>query len=592
MDAINQSVTQAIIAAMRWSSPWWWLSTAAALTTLALINVLPLRVPPTKEDEYGFVDVLKIGLRKLAVLALVLLVFVYWPAMYFGSVAALGGGPGQGHAWFVDYVSRQARIWWWLLPAGVAGGLASRFFAARYAAPFVSKVVQRLLVRQEDHKQSDMRHEIGRLRARDFDPRRHYRPGRFFVGLDADGQPSLLDAGLFRATHMQIVGPTRFGKGVALGVLLEQAVAEGHAVVYIDPKADAFMPYILADACERAGRRFVYIDLASEDTRWAPFEGGSERDRRSRILACFGLNNTGDGSDFYKSRERAILDTVMPRSGTSIAGLRAALEHKGEDGKPLKENASRLYDSLVEFGMLPSLNPKKGGGNKIADALKSGAVMYVRGSLDDPTVRRATRVFVTEVIQEARRLAPERQHHLTLAIDELKFMISQEVSDALATIAGFKVNMILLHQSIRDLRGPEDRTLNVEALESGVVVNCQLKLLYRASDPETAEWASLMSGTKIVRTTKSASVEHNRFGGEAYTRTRMLYDLEVPIVSQNEMLSLAPRVGVLFATERLASVVFTCFVSANLERVLYRRPQDKAAAAAATAGDKTAGATA
>ena len=575
MDSINLAVSQAVVSAMRWSSPWWWVWTAAALTTLSLINVLPLRVPPNKETEYGVTDVLKIGLRKAAVLALVLLVLVYWPAMYFATVAALGGGPGQGHAWFVDYTSRQARLWWWLLPAGVVGGLASRFLSARYLVPSVSKLVQRLVVRQADEKQSDMRQEVGKLKPRDFDPRRHYRPGQVLVGLDTAGQPSLLEGELFRATHMQIVGPTRFGKGVALGVLLEQAVAAGHGVVYIDPKGDAFLPYILSEAAERAGRRFVYIDLSSEDTRWAPFEGGSERDRRSRILACFGLNNTGDASDFYKARERAILDTVMPRSGTSIAGLRAALEQKGEDGKPLKENASRLYDSLVEFGMLPSLNPKKGGGNRIADALKAGAVMYVRGSLDDSTVRRATRVFVTEVIQEARRLAAERPHHLTLAIDELKFMISQEVSDALATIAGFKVNMVLLHQSIRDLRGPEDRTLNVEALESGVVVNCQLKLLYRASDPETAEWASLLSGTKIIRTTKSVSVEYNRFGGEAYTPKRMVHDLEVPVVSPNEMLSLSPRVGVLFATDRLASPTYTCFVKADTSRVLYRRPQEK-----------------
>lgn len=581
MDSVSLALNHDIIAAMRWSTPWWWVACAVALTTLALINVLPLRVPPAKEAEYGLTEVLKIGLRKLAVLSLVLLVFVYWPAMYFGTVAALGSTAGQGHAWFMDYVGRQARTWGWLLPAGVAAGLAARVLTARYLTPWVSRIVQRFIVRQEDHKQSDMRDEVGKLKPRDFSPRKYHRPGQIFLGLDVQGQPAYLDAALFRATHMQVVGPTRFGKGVLLGVMLEQAIAQGHSVVYVDPKADAFLPYILAEACERAGQRFIYIDLGSEDTRWAPFEGGSERDRRSRICSCFGLNNTGDGSDFYKSRERAILDTIMPRSGTSIAGLRAALEQRGEDGKPLKESASRLYDNLVEFGALPSLNPKKGGGNKIGEALKAGASIYVRGSLDDPTIRRASLAFISEVLQETRRLAAERKTHLTLAIDELKFMISQEVSDALATIAGFKANMVLLHQSIRDLRGPEDRTLNVNALESGVVVNCQVKLLYRASDPETAEWASLLSGTKIVRTTKSATVEYNRFGGEAYTPKRMVYDLEVPIISQNELLSLSPRVGVLFAPDRLASVLYTCHVPADTQRVLYRRPQEKPAAVAA-----------
>lgn len=583
MDEMTQAAGRFVIAAMRWSTPWWWVCAAAAATTLALLNVLPLRVPPAREEEYGLMDVLKIGLRNVAVIGLVVLCLVYWPAMYFGTLATLGNSSDQGHRWFVDYVSRQAWRWGWLIPLGIFAGLAWRVAAARYITPWLSRQWQRLLVRQEDHKQSDMRVEVGKLKARDFPPRQHYRDGQVFIGLDAEGQPTYLDASTFRATHMQVVGPTRFGKGVVLGVMIEQAIRQGHGVVYIDPKADAFLPCIMAEACERAGRRFIYIDLASEDTRWAPFEGGTERDRRARIVNCFGLNNTGDGSDFYKSKERAILDTIMPKSGTSIAGLKAALEQRGEDGKPLKESANRLYDGLVEFGVMPSLNPRKGGGNKVAEALKSGASIYVRGSLDDATLKRATQVFITEVIQEARRLGPERPHHLTLAIDELKFMISQEISDALATIAGFNVNMVLLHQSIRDLRGPEDRTLNVDALESGVIVNCQIKLLYRASDPETAEWASLLSGTKIVRTTKSQTVEHNRFGGEAYTASRMLYDLEVPIITQNEMLSLSPRVGVLFAPDRLASVVFTCFVPADTRRVLYQRPQDKLAAPAAVA---------
>lgn len=580
MDDMNQAAASFVIAAMRWSTPWWWVCAAAAMTTLALIDVLPLRVPPAREEEYGLIDLTKVGLRNVAVIALVVLVLVYWPAMYFGTLATLGNGSGQGHHWFVDYVSRQAWRWGWLMPAGVVGGLAARLCWARYGTPWLSRQWQRVLVKQEDHKQSDMRVEVGKLKARDFLPRDHYRPDKLFVGLDEANQPAYLEAKTFRATHMQVVGPTRFGKGVVLGTMLEQAIAQGHGVVYIDPKADAFLPYIMAEACERAGRRFIYIDLASEDTRWAPFEGGTERDRRARIVNCFGLNNTGDGADFYKSKERAILDTIMSKSGTSIAGLKAALEQRGEDGKPLKESANRLYDGLVEFGMMPSLNPKKGGGNKVADALRMGAGVYVRGSLDDATIKRATQTFITEVIQEARRLAPERPHHLTLAVDEVKFMISQEISDALATIAGFNVNMVLLHQSIRDLRGPEDRTLNVEALESGVIVNCQIKLLYRASDPETAEWASLLSGTKMVRTTKSQTVEHNRFGGEAYTASRMVYDLEVPIVTQNEMLSLSPRVGVLFAPDRLASVVFTAFVPADTARVLYQRPQDKVVQAA------------
>jgi TraM recognition site of TraD and TraG len=575
MDSLTATINAYTVAAMRWSTPWWYVWAGSAVAVLAIFNVLPLRIPASKEEHYGLTDVMKIFIRQAGLASLAFLFIGFWPALYFATVTSLASTSDQGHVWFVDYVTRQALTWGWLLPGGLALGVAVRVVWSRYVTPWLSQMEQRRLVRQEDHGRSDMRLEVGKLKTRDFEPRKHYKPGEMFLGLGPDNKPMYLNAKTFRETHMQVVGPTRFGKGVLLGVLLEQAIQAGDAVVYIDPKADKFVPYIMADACEKAGRKFVYIDLNSEDTRWSPFEGGSERDRRSRIVNCFGLNNTGDGSDFYKSKERAILDTILPKSGSSIAGLRAALEQRGDDGKPLKENANRLYDGLTEFSVLASLNPKKGGGNKIGEALKSGASIYVRGSLDDPTVKRATQIFISELIQESRRLVHDRPCHLTLAIDELKFMISQEVGDALATIAGFNVNMVLLHQSIRDLRAPEDRSLNVQALESGVIVNCQVKLMYRASDPETAEWASKLSGTKMVRVTKSQTVEHNRYGGEAYKAERMLTDVEVPIITENEMLSLSPRVGVFFVPERLASVVFTCFVSANTQRVLYQRPQDK-----------------
>ena len=573
MDNLSLSLNTWTIAAMQWAAPWWFVSAAAGLATLSLLNVLPLRVPPAKEHEYGFTDVVKIGLRKLSLLSLGFLVVVFWPAMYFATVSVVAPTAALGEVWFLDYASRQAWAWGWLLPLSVVAGIGGRVAWARSGVVYFSKLTQRWRAKQDDHKLSDIRVEVGKLQTRDFAPRQHYRSGQMFLGLDRDGQPMYLPLKTFCETHMQVVGPTRFGKGVLLGVLLEQAIQAGNSVVYIDPKADKFAPYIMAAACEAAGRRFVYIDLNSEDTKWAPFEGGAERDRRSRIVNCFGLNNTGDGSDFYKSKERAILDTILPKAGSSIGGLRAALDARGDDGKPLKENANRLADGLTEFAALQSLNPKKGGGNKIGEALKAGATIYVRGSLDDPTVKRATQVLISEVIQEARRLGPERSNHVTLAIDELKFMISQEISDALATIAGFNVNMILLHQSIKDLRSPEDRSLNVQALESGVLVNCQVKLMYRASDPETADWASKLSGTMVVRTTKSQKVEHNRYGGEKYTADRTVADVEVPVITPNEMLSLSPRVGVFFVPERLASVLYTCFVPADTGRVLYQRPQ-------------------
>ena len=86
MDAITSHMSSLTITAMRWSSPWWFLCCAAALATLAILNVLPLRVSSSKEHEYGFTDVAKIGARQFALGSLAFLCLVFWPVMYFATV--------------------------------------------------------------------------------------------------------------------------------------------------------------------------------------------------------------------------------------------------------------------------------------------------------------------------------------------------------------------------------------------------------------------------------------------------------------------------------------------------------------------------
>jgi hypothetical protein len=162
-----------------------------------------------------------------------------------------------------------------------------------------------------------------------------------------------------------------------------------------------------------------------------------------------------------------------------------------------------------------------------------------------------------EVIQEAKRAKVERGGiHLTFAVDELKFLISKELSDALATSLGHGVNMIVLHQSIEDLRGPEDKTLNAEAIEKSVLINCQVKVLYKC-DPETAEWGAKLSGTKMVESTRMQKMHINHFGGEVFERERSISLTEEGLIPENTLLTLSPMVGAFYTPHDLAKVVFT-----------------------------------
>ena len=86
------------------------------------------------------------------------------------------------------------------------------------------------------------------------------------------------------------------------------------------------------------GRKFIFCDLNDQGQGgWHPLIGGSERVKRARILMAFGLENTGNESDFYKINERQVSDEIMPRT-TKVKGLVQTMEQQGLDG-----NAKRMY---------------------------------------------------------------------------------------------------------------------------------------------------------------------------------------------------------------------------------------------------------
>lgn len=525
------------------------------LMTITFINPLPLRARDQEDTTHEAMLlwvrwVLVIG---IPVMTVFLPIYIY---MVIDAVRVADLG---------EQSARVARSWLWDVALSNVWRVASGLTLAMVVKSIFLRFVEPVLSYWFHHgrntlgidAKADIRSTAGVLSAKDFSPVDHYKEGQIFFGLDSANTAVYVDLETFRKANLQVIGPTRFGKGVLLGTLLDQAVRAGHVVIYVDPKDDEWLPWVMHHAAG-ADHRFVVIDLnAVGKQRWAPFAGGTLRERRARITVACGLADTGTDGDFYKRTERGILDEILPKCGSgSIASMLAALEAKGADGKPLRENAARLYESLREWSLVPALNPEKKG-LTVEDVLKNGWVFYFRGSMDDRTMLAATRIFIMEVIQQAKRLKTERAgRQLTLAVDELKFLVSQELSDALATSLGHNVNIVICHQSIGDLRAPEDRTLDGAALEQGVVTNCQLKVLYRC-DPQTAEWGAKLSGTKQITVVRSEKVHTNVAGGQVYNDDHTLANEEEALIPENVLLSLPPKVGVIYSPRALASVVYT-----------------------------------
>ncbi|MDR4483128.1 MAG: hypothetical protein R3B95_07870 [Nitrospirales bacterium] len=70
--------------------------------------------------------------------------------------------------------------------------------------------------------------------------------------------------------------------------------------------------------------QFVALDLKDEQVfpmKYELFAGGSYRDRLGRFIACAKLESTGNESDYYHRKERAILNEVFPKEPFSLRTL-------------------------------------------------------------------------------------------------------------------------------------------------------------------------------------------------------------------------------------------------------------------------------
>lgn len=533
---------------MEWTNQYWWPVWFGMFFIGALIGMSPLK----SHHEHGFIQIIFIHVRRLMILVGFIL-FCQPFIMSYIYDATNGNQLNDSSRMFLNWFTNLAKEnWYWLIPSAISGwGL--RICYHRYIEPFFSMLLRRLRHQQTNDKASDIREEQERFKAKDFTPQKHYKKDKILVGLDEKNKPIHIPADTWYETNMQVIGPTRYGKGVILGCLMDQAIRRGDGVIYIDPKKDRFAPHIMHQAAIESGRKFYYLTLHDEGLgKWAPFAGGTIRDGLSRMETAFGLEFTGDpGTDFYKSQEKKELDKSFKQT-RNIEGLASAMA---------ETEAHRINAELSRWKAVKSLCPKSGKGFSIEQALKENAVIYVQGSLGDSVIKTATKVFIIEAIQEAMRLDKERSSHLSMFIDEVRFLVSKQLADALATAVGFRVNIITAYQSINDLLNPDDKTLDGRSILQSINVNSQVKAVYGGADFDTAEWAANLSGTVQKQVTKFERTDIRASGGEIWQQQRMVGAQEENKINTNIVLTLPPRICVFIQPNQLASVCFTSFIS-------------------------------
>lgn len=552
---------------LNWLTMW-----GIVVGTICLVGMSPLRLKGDEDTK----EVFLVGLRKAALAASILLILT--PIFFVLTYATVSDK--SNHNGLIDWYTYLLKRLIWMIPVAILA-LWIRFLSLRFVSPRLSLWRKKLTKEQQVDTQSDIREEAKKYTPKIFAPEKYYKNDAVFVGLNASDEPIYIPLATFLETNKQLIGPSRYGKGVIIGNFLDQAIWRGETVIYIDPKHDKFAPRIMEQACRKYGRKFIYLALHDDGPgSWSPFVGGNHRDALARLEVAFGLQFTGEpGPDYYKGQERKKIIPAFKKS----RHLEALLDTLSEDEANVQ---SRITAELEMWKEVESLRPPPSQGFDMEQALRENAVVYVQGSLDDYVVQTATKVFIIEMIQAARRLNDERRTHLTAIIDEVSFLISKELTQALATMLGFRVNFTLAYQSQNDLLNLQDKTVSGAYVYNSINVNSQIKAIYGGADAETAKWISEISGTVVKEVERMAKIELNEAASETWGEGRTIGAVEEHLIHQNTVLTMPKRVCAFKQPDQLAEICFTAFVPVEDMTALDKHIEDLRKASPATAQPK------
>lgn len=516
---------------------------SAIVFTLAVIRFSPLTTLP----EHAFNQIILVKIRKLLLFTILIfaVLFLFSFLFYAGTDKS---SLKQFKEWFIQLLRDKFH----LIILGWLAGITLRFIYFRYVQTLLSSISKKLRFQQKNETLSDIRDEVGKYQAKNFVPSKFYKSGKRFIGLDEDEKPQYIDEEVYKETHHQIIGPTRYGKGVILGNLIDQAINAGDSVIYIDPKGDNFLPYIMYAAAKRNNKKFYFLSLRhGEPGKWQPFAGGDIRSALSRATQAFDLDETGGSdADYYKTLEVEAL-TESLSNGRHINAIYNHVENN--------EQAVKLKSKTKQWAEIDTFAGSIKSSFSIEKALLEGAVVYVKGHLQDKIVKMATKVFISEVISESMRLT-QRKDHLSLYIDEIKFLVSSQITDALSTAAGFRTNITLAYQSLSDTLSPDDQRLNGRSLTDSININCQLKTIYGGSHPETASYAAEMSGKIYKQVTRFERTEIKDAGAELWEKSRTIGNQEEALIDENVFYGLPSRVCIQYMPSQLTRIIYTSFV--------------------------------
>ncbi len=120
-------------------------------------------------------------------------------------------------------------------------------------------------------------------------------------------------------------------------------------------------------------------------------------------------------------------------------------------------------------------------GIDVAGIINGGGCLYVIGSMDDEAVIRVQKMLFARCAQIIIARDEFREWpHVSVMLDEIKYLLSKYVLNALGTLRSRDCNLLLAHQSLGDF-GQCGQDLPAEFVKTTVLDNTPIRWFYRAA---------------------------------------------------------------------------------------------------------------
>jgi len=347
-----------------------------------------------------------------------------------------------------------------------------------------------------------------------------------FLGKDEEGQPVLVPREAWRKTNVQILGLPGSGKSVMATNALIRCVRDfGDAVVYFDPKGDAWAPHVFREHCPD----FTLLDLRpGKPAQLNLFRDLDTYTLKNLLIAGFNLGEAGDVADHYRNSEQKAAKLIAEQfpDGANIQQVLAAAYALPD---ALKKEVKGLITKLENVADLSVLQTDSG--IDVAGIINGGGCLYVIGSMDDEAVIRVQKMLFARCAQIITARDEFREWpHVSVMLDEIKYLLSKYVLNALGTLRSRDCNLLLAHQSLGDF-GQCGQDLPADFVKTTVLDNTPIRWFYRAASQESAQWAAGQTGEIRVdverrRASREAgNVEH--ISGDSFIQkeARPLFDV-------------------------------------------------------------------